>query len=171
MCIEHQQSTTCVCKVQLWDVILPDNQVVHAANHKKWQYSPAKVTNHVDINFHQSCKHPKCQKMNTTFVTKVITRNNPCVKGGPWWGRKAAATSISLYNWCLKVQRTSGTKLVLPLICVAIVMHKQMPYVTPQCTDQCCQAIECIQTLKFPLDNHNDRDCHHHCDASTHTQD
>jgi hypothetical protein len=40
--IDHHQSTPCICKVQSQDVILPNNQVVHAANRKKLQYSPAK---------------------------------------------------------------------------------------------------------------------------------
>ncbi len=39
----------------------------------------------------------------------------------------------------------------------------------PQCKDQNCYAIECIQ-MQMPLDNHNDRDCHNNCDASTHAQ-
>ncbi len=42
MCIEHQQSTPCVCKVQCWDVILPDNQVVNAANCNRQWYLLAK---------------------------------------------------------------------------------------------------------------------------------
>ncbi len=36
-----------------------------------------------------------------------------------------------MYNWCRNVWRTSGTSLVLPLICVVLVTQEQMPNVTP----------------------------------------
>ncbi len=126
MCIEHQQFMPCICKVW-W--LLPDNQVVNAANCKKQWYSLAKwqiVLTLIAINVESQ----KCHKMKATFVTKVITTINPHAKGWPWWGRKAAATSRSPYNRCLKVQRTSGKSLLLPLICVVLVMQEQMPNVT-----------------------------------------
>ncbi len=72
MCIEHHQSTPYVRKVQHQDVILPDNQVVHAANCKRRWYSLAKwqiVLTLIATNFESL----KCHKMSAVFVTKVIT--------------------------------------------------------------------------------------------------
>jgi hypothetical protein len=74
---------------------------------------------------------PKAPQDDAMFVTKVITMIIPHAKGWPLCGKKAVATSGSTYNWCLKVQRTSGTSLVIPLICIILVMQEQMPNVTP----------------------------------------
>ncbi len=131
MCIEHQQSSPCICMCDVETSSYLTNQVVHAANCKKQLYSPAKVTNPVDIDCHQSWECPKHHKMNAPFVTVVITKINPCAKGWPWCGQKAAVTSHSPYNLCLKVRRTSGTRLVPPLICVVLDKQEQTPNVTP----------------------------------------
>ncbi len=72
--------------------------------------------------------------MKATCVSKIITMINPHAKGSPSWGRKAAVMSCFMYNWCLKVRRTSDTSLVLLLICVVLVMQEQMPNMTPNAT-------------------------------------
>ncbi len=118
--------------MQCQDIILPDNQVVHIANRKKRWYSLAKwqiLSTLIATNL----ESPKCYKK-ATFVTKIITTINSCAKGWPWWERKAAVMSRSPYNWCLKMQRMSCTRLVLPLNCVALVTQEQMPYMTPNAT-------------------------------------
>jgi hypothetical protein len=57
--------------------------------------------------------------------------------------------SRSTHNWCLNVQRTSGTSLVLPLICVILVTQEQTPNVTPNTTIN----------VVMPL-NASERQCH-----------
>ncbi len=130
MHVEHQQSTPCICKVRRRDIILPDNQVVHAANRKKQWYLLAKWQI-VSTSIATDLESPKHYKMKATFVTKIITMINPHAKGWPWWGRKAAVTSRFTYNWCLTARRNSGTNLVLPLICVILVRQEKTANVTP----------------------------------------
>jgi hypothetical protein len=74
-------------KCNIDSIILPGNQVVHAANCKKQQYPPVKVRNCVNIDCHQSRECSKCHKMNTTFVTKAITKINPMAKGWPGYSK------------------------------------------------------------------------------------
>jgi hypothetical protein len=135
---------------------------------EKW-YSPAKVTNQIDISCHQSWEGPKSHKMNAIFVIKVVTTINPLAKVWPWWGRKAVAMSCSPYNWYLKVQRTSAQDLCYRWFGLPCGARANYQCYT-QCNNQHCYAFECVQ-IPMPLDNHDDRDCHHNCDASTHAQD
>ncbi len=145
------------------------SQVVHAANHKKQWYSTVKwqiVLTLIATNL----ESPKHHKIKATFVTKVITTIIPCAKGWPWWGGKAAVTSHSPYNWCRIMQRTSGTRLVLPLICNVLVMQEQRPNVTPNATINVVRPLNASK-CQCHFDDHNDRDCRNNCDVSTHAQD
>ncbi len=169
VCIEHNQSTLCICKVRRQDIILPDNQVVHAANCKKQWCSLAKwqiVSTSISTNLESPMGH----KMNAMFVTKVITMINLCTKGYSWWRRKSAVTLHSIHNWCLSMQRTSGTSLVQLLICVVLVTQKQTPNVTSNAMINVVRPLNASKR-QCHFDNHNDRGRHNNCDVSTHAQD
>ncbi len=106
--------------------------------------------------------------MKATFGTKIITTINPRAKGWPWWGRKAAVTSRSPYIWSLKVQRTSGTRLVLPLICIVLVMQEQTPTVTPNATINVVRPLnmskcQCHLTITMPVTATIIVTCQHMC--------
>ncbi len=130
VCLEYQQSTPCICKVRHWDVILPDNQVVHTANLKRQWYSLAKwqiVSTLIATNLGSA---QSATRWTPSLWPKSSRRSILMPKVGLGGEEKQQCPHVT-YNWCLKVQRASGIRLVLPLICVVLVTQERMPNMTP----------------------------------------
>ncbi len=143
VCIEHHQSTPCICKVQclvrLFMLPTATSNDTHWLSDKlRWHRLPSILgvskapqdESHVCDQSHHN-DQPLCQRL--ALVGK----------------KSSSDVMFSLHNWCLNVQRTSGTSLVQPLICNVLVTQEQMPNMPPNA----------MMNIVRPL-NASKRQCH-----------
>ncbi len=118
VCIEHQQLR---CRVGLLTLPIARSDDTHWLSDKC-----------VNIDCHQSSK-PKVPQDDSHVCDQSHHNNQPLYQRLALVGKKSSH-ECSTHNWCLNVQRTSGTILVQPLICIVLVTQEQMPNMTPNAT-------------------------------------
>ena len=151
MCIEHQQWRHWVRSFML---LIARSDDIHWV---MWQNVSTSIATNLET--------PKGHKMKATFVTKVITMINPCTKGWPWWGRKAAATRI-LCTTDVGTRRGPPVQALWYSWFALSSSHKSKrpPWHPMQWSTLLGHWIHLNA-------NHDDCDCHNNSDVSTHAQD
>ncbi len=130
MCIEHPQSTPCICKVQQGEVILPDNQVVYTLNCKKRWYSLANVANCVDIDCHQSWK-PKVPQDESHICGQSHHNDQPLHQRLALVGKKSSSDVTFPVQLMLERAEDLQHKPCATADLHCLVMQEQMPNMTP----------------------------------------